>query len=154
MFMAKKSTYKSFANNFAEHSESNLSWLHPHLAQDCRAMGTNTITLDVGGEKIFPDGFIASSESRLAASNWRTRFVEMALKNKLDFDEIKSAKVTFTFADDSDYAYGAAVQVELQLRDGTTFVEQPFVFTPKDPKKMIPGTNVPWPDEYVDRNAL
>jgi hypothetical protein len=53
--MTRKNLYKALAYSMAHHSQSYLSYLHPHLGEACEAAGVGEITLDLLDGPILPN---------------------------------------------------------------------------------------------------
>lgn len=150
--MASKKLFKGLAQNIAHHSESFLSYLHPHLGRACQAVNLSNVTLNLLGGPAMPDNVPSSKELDLAIPAWRSRFQEMTTKVGADFSKIQSASVNFDFTAWKDL-YSADATAELVLLDGTKYTATGWRPEPqKSPEEKIPGTNLDWPDQFLQTN--
>lgn len=152
--MVRKNLYKDLTYSMAHHSQSYLSYLHPHLGEACEAAGIGDITLDMLDGPILPNDMPVSKELELAVPNWRMRFREIAGKIGVDVAELRSASVNFNFAPYNHHT-SMNTKVELVLTDGTKYEAEGWVPNreePVPPAHIIPGTDIKWPKQYIDRH--
>jgi hypothetical protein len=138
----------------AHHSQSYLSYLHPHLGEACEAASIGNITLNLLEGPILPNDMPVSKELSLAVPNWRAKFREIAGKIGVDLSQIQSATVNFNFARYNHHT-SMDTKSEIVLSDGTKYEAEGWVPNreePVPPHHMIPGTDIKWPKQYIDQH--
>jgi hypothetical protein len=102
---------RGVAHNLAHHSQSSLSWVHPHLARVCKQAGTAIVTFDLLPENPYPPGLPNSEPLRLALSSLRTWFLGQLEHLGHAQSSISHAVLTFRFRDTDDYNSAVAASI-------------------------------------------
>ena len=83
------------AHDILAHAMSGLSYLHPHIANICRASGLSAITLDLLLASPLPADVRADKPCVLATQALHRKFVELLHKLGFTLSDLRSATLTF-----------------------------------------------------------
>ena len=112
------------AYDIMHHAVSGLSYLHPHIAQTCRAAGLPALTLDLMRPSPLPPDISAEEPCVLATQTLHRTFVTLLQKIGFTLDDISSATLTFSAPRSSDDDYTLACRSELVTTDGKRYEHQ------------------------------
>jgi hypothetical protein len=87
----------SVCHNIAHHAVSGLSYVHPHLRQACKAIGIDTITIDLQREQPCPDRFLDIEPLRLSLKALQQKFKEILRAEGFTIDEVGAIELRFEF---------------------------------------------------------
>jgi hypothetical protein len=110
---------KGVAHNLADHSQSSLSWLHPHLAQACRKAGKEGVSFDLLSDNPYPDGLEKSEPLVLALASLREWF--FAQLDHLGHDRANITRAVLTFKFRGEDGYNSAVAVTIGTNTGKEY---------------------------------
>jgi hypothetical protein len=119
--MPSRKHLKGVAYDIMHHAVSSMSWLHPHIAQTCRAAGLASLTLDLTQPSPSPSDVPAEQPCILATQTLHRTFV--ALLHKLGFTlaDISSATLTFSAPRHVRDDYTLPCRSELVTADGKRY---------------------------------
>jgi hypothetical protein len=110
--MAAMKELKGVAHNLAHHSQSALSWLHPHLAQACRKAGMDAVSFDLLPGSPYPPGLDESEPLALALASLQEWFFAQLQHLGHDRSTATRAILTFRFRAEDDYDCAVAVTIK------------------------------------------
>lgn len=119
--MAKASIkqLRGAAHNLAHHSQSGLSWLHPHLARACEEAGVQRVSFDLLPKNPYPADLPSCEPLRRALvvlREWFLGQLDHLGHDKADLDHVL---LTFEFRD--VHSYDSAVAAAIQTRAGKEY---------------------------------
>jgi hypothetical protein len=117
--MAAMKELKGTAHNLAHHSQSSLSWLHPHLAQTCKKAGKDAVCFDLLPTNPYPPGLEKFEPLALALDSLRNWF--FAQLERLGHDQSKLDHVVLTFKFRGVDGYNSAVAVTITTKAGKDY---------------------------------
>ncbi|MCJ8331353.1 MAG: hypothetical protein HRT89_04290 [Lentisphaeria bacterium] len=88
---------KSITQSIAHHSSSALSFVHPHLGEECKKQNRTSITVDFTSKDICEDSFLKIEEINLSLHNLKETFYDLITKEGFECSDVKSAILIFTF---------------------------------------------------------
>ena len=95
---------RSVCHSLAHHTVSGLSWLHPHLAQACRAGHQRVAHIDLLAASPYPTGASEMQPLRLALQALRARLEQILASEGMALRDLATAAVAIEFtSDDDDY---------------------------------------------------
>lgn len=109
------------AHDLAAHSQSGLSWLHPHLAEACRAIGVLTVNVDLLDADPYPARLPSSTPLRLAIGALREWFEANLATQGFSRVDLRRVDLRFSFRAGGD-DFDSAVEATLVDRSGKTHV--------------------------------
>ncbi len=121
--MASIKTFAGVAHDIAHHSQSSLSWLHPHLGQACRLAGVNTAVIDLLSQQPYPASLPKLKPLELALSSLQARFWEIVELKRLSRDCIAYAQLKFFFPPNYD-DYSCSVSATITTSHGNVFTRK------------------------------
>jgi hypothetical protein len=83
------------AHDIVAHAVSGLSYLHPHIAETCRASGLPSLTLDLLSPSPLPADIRAEKPCVLATEALHRTFVTLLKKLGFTVSDVHSATLTF-----------------------------------------------------------
>jgi len=110
--MAKLKELGCVAHNLAHHSQSSLSWLHPHLAKACWKAGIEGVSFDLLPNNPYPPGLPDSKPLRLALASLRDWFLGQLDHLGHDRSTVRRAILTFRFRNDDGFNSAVAATIE------------------------------------------
>jgi hypothetical protein len=128
--MASLKRLKGVAHDVAAHSQSSLSWLHPHLAQACQRVGVPTVSVGILDADPFPVGFEPSEPLQSALSELRKWMETNLVTQGFSASDLQRAGLVFSFRQGGDQ-YDCAVAATLVDKTGRThFAKLSFIGPP------------------------
>jgi hypothetical protein len=114
--MPRAKLLNGIAHNLAHHSQSALSYLHPHLAEASRAAGLSAVSLDLLAPDPYPPELPMLQPLRLALGALRSWFDDLVQRLGFNAGDVRSARMTFQFRSRDDY--DCKVQVLVVTKTG------------------------------------
>lgn len=111
--MARLATLNGVAHDLAQHAQSGLSWLYPHLGEACREADVLTADVELVSEEPYPARLPERQPLRLAFGALKTTLFAILAKHGFDPSDIESARLEFTFP--VGYGDGSLYQVRSVL---------------------------------------
>ncbi len=93
---------RSVCHSLAHHTVSGLSWLHPHLAQACRAGHQPVAHIDLLAASPYPTGASEMQPLRLALGALRDRFKQMLISEGMTIEDLTTASLAVEVTSDRD----------------------------------------------------
>jgi hypothetical protein len=109
------------AYDIMHHAVSGLSFLHPHIAQTCRAANIPIVTLDLMQSSPLPSTIHAAHACVTATQTLHQTFVGILQKLGFSLSDVSSATLTFRAPRDAQDDYTLACSVELVTADGKRY---------------------------------
>ena len=109
------------AHNLAHHSQSSLSWLHPHLGQVCRLAGVAKIEIAL----LDPDPYLPVLPQvrplKLALQGLQAKFWELMDKQQIPRSSVHSVRLEFQFVPEDTDNYSCSVHAAITAANGKVF---------------------------------
>jgi len=116
------------AHNIAHHSQSSLSWLHPHMGQACRLADVTVAEIELLEAHPYPlllpehkPFYPVSKQLVLALHGLQAKFWDIVEQQGISRSSVQSVRLTFRFlplpADD----YSCSVSAAIIAKDGKVF---------------------------------
>src|SRR5438128_301201 len=112
---------KGAAYDIMHHAASGLSFLHPHVANTCRAAGLPSITLDLMNESPLPPDIRADESCILATQALHRTFLSILQKIGFSPADVSSATLTFSAPSRARYDYTLPCRSELVTVNGNRY---------------------------------
>jgi hypothetical protein len=109
------------AYDIMHHAVSGLSFLHPHIAQTCRAANIPVITLDLMQSSPLPPTIHADHACVTATQTLHHTFVGILQKLGFSLSDVSSATLTFRAPRNAQDDYILPCNVELVTADGKRY---------------------------------
>ncbi|MGI4788973.1 MAG: hypothetical protein ACRYFS_08990 [Janthinobacterium lividum] len=109
------------AHNLAHHSQSSLSWLHPHLGQACRLANVTEAQIELLDPDPYPLALPQLKPLKLALQGLQAKFWEIVDKQQLPRSSIHSVRLEFHFWSDNTDNYSCSVRAIITAANGKTF---------------------------------
>ncbi len=109
------------AHDIAHHSQSFFSYLHPHLSQACRTVGTDIVQVDLLDVDPYPAGLPRWKPLETALPNLLPMFWKILDATGLDRTRVKSVRLRFEFTENRSDDHSCAVECEIASSDGKIF---------------------------------
>lgn len=90
----------SVCHSIAHHAVSGLSYVHPHLRQACKAVGIDTITIDLTREQPCPAQFLSIDPLRLSLKALQEKFKGILKSEGFTTNEIDVIELRFEFTEE------------------------------------------------------
>lgn len=136
--MASLKELQGVAHNIAHHSQSSMSWLHPHLGQACHLAGVSAAEVELLSAKPYPLGLPTHEllpslkPLELALQGLQTKFWEILKQQGLCRADISSVRLEFHFGALPRDAYLCSVAAVITATTGKVFQQSvPFVGSEK-----------------------
>jgi hypothetical protein len=120
--MPSRKKLNGLAEDLAGHAQSALSWLHPHLAQACRAVNTSTVMIDLLDGDPYPIVLREHRPLRLALNGLQNWFTGLVSRLGFTSEVVSRVRLRFDFHADDDY--DSAVEVAIDLNNGGRLVRR------------------------------
>jgi hypothetical protein len=125
--MASLKRLNGVAHDIAQHSQSGLSWLHPHLAQVCRLSGVSSATIDLLADDPYPAGIAHAAPLAKALGALRHWFESNLIAQGFATNDVQSVRLAVLFRKGGD-DYNCAVAATVLDREGETHsADLPFI---------------------------
>ncbi len=118
--MVSQKLYNGVAHDIAHHAASGLSYLHPHLAKACKALGVNEVSMNLLDKTSFRQDLLVEKPLQLSSDTLKEKFREMILHAQLDAQQLEKASLLFQFKYSDDCS--CVVTSELKLKTGKEFM--------------------------------
>lgn len=118
--MPAMKTMRGVANNLAHHSQSSLSWLHPHLAIACSRAGVRETRVELMASAPYPIGLPDFAPLRVALATLRTWFLEQM--THLGFDPRCAISAVLCFRFRLGDEYNSAVDATITTTNGREYL--------------------------------
>ena len=115
-----ESRLKGIAHDLAHHSVSTLSWLLPHLSQDCRKNGISKVTLDLIAIQTYPDNFKIGRPLEVA-TNCLKECLSKILEEMGLSEDVHSVTLEFSFPSQRKNDYTCSCRVRLMTVIGKEY---------------------------------
>jgi hypothetical protein len=125
--MASLKRLNGVAHDIAHHSQSGLSWLHPHLAQLCRLSGVSSASIDLLADNPYPVGVAHAAPLAKALGALREWFESNLIAQGFATSDVRRVRLAFLFRQGGD-DYTCAVIATVEDRDGRAHsADLPFI---------------------------
>lgn len=121
MRMSSLRNLNGVAHSLAHHAQSGLSYLHPHLAEACSAIGVNVATVEVMSQQPYPAGLPASKPLELALGELHQFFSALLQKHHVSPEQVQSCLLTFTFKSATHSPFLCDVACSIATQTGKIF---------------------------------
>jgi hypothetical protein len=111
----------SVCHSIAHHAVSGLSYVHPHLRQACKAIGIDTITIDLMREQPCPDRFLNIEPLRMSLKALQDKFEEILTSEGFTKNEIGEINLKFEFTEEFLDDYCSNCYARLVSKNGKVF---------------------------------
>ena len=115
--MSKK-RLRSVAHSIGHHGMSALSFLHPHLAEVCRAAGVRTARIDLLFGSLESPEISVPQPLALAISALSNRFSQILSSEGIDRTQLVHAIIEFRISPEDKYGWPYKCYIRLQTLDG------------------------------------
>ena len=119
--MPSRKHLKGAAYDIMHHAVSSMSWLHPHIAQTCRASNLPSLTLDLLRPSPLPPDVPAEPPCVLATQALHRTFVSLLEKLGFTLADVSSAKLTFSAPRHARDDHTLPCRSELVTTDGKRY---------------------------------
>ena len=122
--MASLKRLNGACHDLAHHAQSSMSFLHPHLAEECRRAGLAAVTVDLTAEQPYPTELVLSPSmmsALVALKNW---FFDLLQRLGVNRSEVSSVKLRFEFRPSREADYDTTVSCTVVTRTGREFVHR------------------------------
>ena len=109
------------AHNLAHHSQSSLSWLHPHMAQACHLAGVTEVKIELLDSDPYPPALPKLKPLALALMGLQARFWEILDKQQIPRSRVRSVQLEFHFLSEDTDNYLCAVRAAITAPNGKVF---------------------------------
>jgi hypothetical protein len=109
------------AHDLGHHSQSALSWLHPHLGEACREAKLTEVSVELLSENPYPAVLPQSEPLKLALSALRDWFCELLSRKGFEMADVQSATLIFQFRADREDDYSCGVLSTVVSRKSKAF---------------------------------
>jgi len=99
VIMEKSDSLRSVIQVIAQHAVSGLSFMHPHLGEECKKAGISLITVNLLGPGFEPRLSEMTAELELSIDALRNKYKELLAVESISVSTIRSTNATFTFLD-------------------------------------------------------
>jgi hypothetical protein len=113
--------FSSVCHSIAHHAVSSLSYVHPHLRQACKAIGIDTITIDLMQDQPCPDRFLNIEPLRLSLKALQGKFKEILTSEGFTTNEIMTIELRFEFTEEFPDDYCSNCYARLISKNGRVF---------------------------------
>jgi hypothetical protein len=117
--MASARGLRGIAHNLAHHTQSSVSWVHPHLAQVCHAAGVDEATVELLRPNAYPVGLSESEPLRFALDGLRSWFFDLLARHGYEEVALESVMLNVRFRGRDEY--DSAVGVTIVTRERKVF---------------------------------
>lgn len=125
--MASLKEPNGVAHNIAHHSQSSMSWLHPHLGQACQLAGVSAATLEFLEAQPYPTGLPTQEllprlkPLKMALKGLQAKFWEILEQQALCRADVSSVRPEFDFWSSPVDAYSCSVSTVIMAANGKVF---------------------------------
>jgi hypothetical protein len=109
------------AHDLGHHSQSTLSWLHPHLGEACRRAKLTEVTVELLSTNPYPSVLPQSDPLQLALKGLRVWFSDLLVRHGFAETDVLSATLVFHFRVDRTDDYSCGVLSTVVSRTGKGF---------------------------------
>ena len=109
------------AHNIAHHSQSSLSWLHPHMGQACRLAGVSIAEIELLEEHPYPILLPKHKPLQLALHALQAKFWEILEQQGISRTDVNSVHLTFGFLPSRPDDYMCSVNARIIATNGKVF---------------------------------
>ena len=121
--MASLKALNGAAHDLAHHSQSFFSWLHPHMAEECRRAGVTMVTVEFSGRSTYPRELAHSVPLASALIGLERWFADLLMRQGYVPADVSSASLTFEFRQNGgEDDYNPTVSCTIVARTGREFV--------------------------------
>lgn len=111
---------RGVAHDIAHHSQSGLSWIHPHLFLACRDVGALSTEFELLEDSPYPSGLPERKPLQLALQGLREKFLNILELKRVPCAAVKSVRLKFEFPLSNDGTLSLVIVV-ITSSDGTQF---------------------------------
>jgi hypothetical protein len=116
------------AHDLGHHSQSALSWLHPHLGEACREAKLTEVSVELLSEDPYPAVLPQSEPLKLALNGLRVWCCELLHRKGFKVADVQSATLIFQFRVDRGDDYSCGVLSTVISRKGRVFSKKLKLF--------------------------
>jgi len=120
--MSSHKRFKSIAHSIAHHAVSGLSFVNPHLSEACEERGLGSIEIELVSIDPCPKEFVGINPIYLSINNLKKTFIGIIEKEGLEYYDLSSAKVEFTFYHGKRDHYCSNCKATLKSTEGKVYI--------------------------------
>ena len=120
--MSSHKRIKSIAHSIAHHAVSGLSCVNPHLSKACEEKGFNSIEIELVAIHPCPEEFSGINPIYLSLNNLKKTLISIIEKEGLEYYDLSSAKVEFTFYHGKRDHYCSNCKATLKSTEGKVYI--------------------------------
>ncbi len=119
--MSSLKLLKGVAYDIAHHSQSGLSWIHPHIGEACQEAGVNEATIHLLSNNPYPDNLPVKEPLKLAINSVKKKYEEIMQKVGLPLAEVESLAIIVLFKSNRTDNYTCSVKSIMKTTSGKTY---------------------------------
>jgi hypothetical protein len=109
------------AHDLAHHTQSSLSWIHPHIEEGLREAGEFDTTFELLADAPYPPNIGEKEALRLALKSLKQKFFEIADRNGFMPHAVKSALLTIQIPRFGGDSHTCSVRATITASNGHTY---------------------------------
>jgi hypothetical protein len=119
--MPTQRALKGVAHNIAHHTQSGLSWIHPHFAEACREVGVFGAGFELLCEKPYPHELPKKQPLQLALQSLHKKLLEILERSGFPSDAVSSVHLDVQFPRFGGDDYTCSVRATITSSNGKQF---------------------------------